>query len=40
MKEEKLLNGYRKKLLYLLDSEEYKKMIMNEDIERNAMLEQ
>ena len=40
VKEEKLLNGYQKKLLYLSDDEDYKKMIMNEDIERNAMFEQ
>ena len=40
VRDEKLLNGYQNKLLYLSDNEGYKKMIMNEDIERNAMLEQ
>lgn len=40
VKEEELLLSHQKKLLYLSDSEEYKKMIMNEDIERNAMIEQ
>jgi len=40
VKEEKLLLGYQRKLLYLSDNEDYKKMILNEDIERNAMEEQ
>ena len=40
VKEEELLLGHQRKLLYLSDNEEYKKMIMNEDIERNALIEQ
>lgn len=39
-KDEKLLHNYKNKILYLSNSEEYKKMIMNEDIERNALWEQ